>query len=95
MPSSDAPEFYDKLMHKLEDALRPTEQFAAYQACFGMEVVNQSIPKEQTHRFKAREKSDSLMQVLESPPPPLNTYGSREVGVLTPHVRARAGRAGA
>jgi len=60
---NDAPEFYDKLMHKLEDALKTTDKFADYERCFGMKVVNQSIPKEQTDRFKPREKSDTIMKV--------------------------------
>jgi len=61
---NDAPEFYDKLMQKLESALKPhKEAFTAYQQCFGLEVANQSIPKEQTSRFKAREKGDTLMKL--------------------------------
>jgi len=60
---NDASEFYDKLMSKLEDALCGTEAWPAYQASFGMQVVNQSIPKERTSEFSAREKKDSLMQV--------------------------------
>jgi hypothetical protein len=61
---NDAPEFYDKLMHKLEDALRPhREPFRAYCRCFGLEVVNQSIPREQTQRFNAREKGDTMMKL--------------------------------
>jgi hypothetical protein len=60
---NDSSEFYDKLMSKLEDALCGTDAWPAYQASFGMEVVNQSIPKERTGEFSAREKKDSLMQV--------------------------------
>jgi len=63
MHQNDAPEFCDKLLSKLEDALKGTQSFDAFRLCFGGRFVNQTIPKESTDRFKPRTKPDSFTQV--------------------------------